>query len=364
MGVLAGIEDGDRLRPTPDCEYFVGTSAGSIVAARLVVRPAAAGAHRRSARISTRCRAHRSPRTGWPPPASPPRAAPASGRSPSARRSRRWPSAWPPPAARWRGPCSCARRRGPSRRWTTCNGPRAPRAPASTADCGSPPSTAATGRRVVFGEPRRAEARRVADAVAASCTVPWMFAPVTIGGREYVDGGVWSPTNLDAAPAGRDTHVLCLNPTADLRGTPSDVLTLMRSASRSSAVSVEALALRRRGAAVQADRAERATAPRRWAPTSWTASRGLGSSPPATGRDSRWPSLTGCCTGCSRTRLSRRVPAASAVTLAPAHRVRERAYVRARAPPRGCRSRHPGPNRSRRPPRAPPRSRRARPGRL
>jgi NTE family protein len=72
---------------------------------------------------------------------------------------------------------------------------------------------------------------------------------VRIGSREYVDGGVWSPTNLDAAPAGRDTHVLCLNPTANITGT-NNLLALVRAVARS-AVSLEALALRRRGAAVQ-----------------------------------------------------------------------------------------------------------------
>jgi NTE family protein len=104
------------------------------------------------------------------------------------------------------------------------------------------------GRRVVFGSPR-APTVSVAEAVEASCTVPWLFAPVEIQGREYVDGGVWSPTNLDAAPAGRDTHVLCLNPTASLIGSHS-VLSLVRTVARS-AMSVEALALRRRGTAVQ-----------------------------------------------------------------------------------------------------------------
>jgi NTE family protein len=89
----------------------------------------------------------------------------------------------------------------------------------------------------------------VADAVAASCTVPWLFAPVAIGEREYVDGGVWSPTNLDAAPAGRDTHVLCLNPTASLGGNHA-LLAMVRNVARS-ASSVEALALRRRGARVR-----------------------------------------------------------------------------------------------------------------
>jgi NTE family protein len=106
-----------------------------------------------------------------------------------------------------------------------------------------------SGRRVVFGSPGAPPAS-VAEAVEASCTVPWLFAPVRIGERDYVDGGVWSPTNLDAAPAGRDTQVLCLNPTASLV-TSHTLLAVMRNVARS-AVSIEALALRRRGAHVQA----------------------------------------------------------------------------------------------------------------
>jgi NTE family protein len=85
--------------------------------------------------------------------------------------------------------------------------------------------------------------------VAASCTVPWLFAPVEIDGREYVDGGVWSPTNLDAAPAGRDTEVLCLHPTANITGS-EPMLAMIRTLGRS-AVSVEAAALRTRGARVK-----------------------------------------------------------------------------------------------------------------
>jgi NTE family protein len=69
------------------------------------------------------------------------------------------------------------------------------------------------GARVLFGAPGAPETS-VRDAVLASCAVPWLFAPVTIGGREYVDGGVWSPANLDAAPGGRGARVLCLAPTA------------------------------------------------------------------------------------------------------------------------------------------------------
>ena len=105
------------------------------------------------------------------------------------------------------------------------------------------------GKRVVFGSPGAPRASAAA-AVAASCSVPWLFAPVEIDGREYVDGGVWSGSNLDAAPAGRDTHVLCLNPTASLAGSQT-ILTVLRRVART-AVSLESMALRRRGAAVQA----------------------------------------------------------------------------------------------------------------
>lgn len=52
------------------------------------------------------------------------------------------------------------------------------------------------GRRVVFGRPGSPPAT-VAAAVAASCAIPAWFAPVRIGGVEYFDGGVHSPTNAD-----------------------------------------------------------------------------------------------------------------------------------------------------------------------
>ena len=107
----------------------------------------------------------------------------------------------------------------------------------------------ATGRRVVFGRPRSPKAS-VGEAVAASCAVPWIFKPVTIGGREYVDGGVWSLTNLDTAPAGRDSDVLCLSVAASLPFALSSPVSLLRAAARSGEA-VESLALRRRGASVR-----------------------------------------------------------------------------------------------------------------
>ena len=105
------------------------------------------------------------------------------------------------------------------------------------------------GRRVVFGAPGAPEAT-VAQAVQASCSVPWIFAPVQIAGREYVDGGVWSNTNLDVAPAGRATEVLCLNPIASLDIALASPFGVLRALAGSTAA-LETLSLRNRGARVR-----------------------------------------------------------------------------------------------------------------
>ena len=55
------------------------------------------------------------------------------------------------------------------------------------------------------------------DAVAASSAVPGVWAPVVIGGRSYIDGGVRSMNNADLA-AGAD-RVLIIQPT--LEGPPT-----------------------------------------------------------------------------------------------------------------------------------------------
>jgi len=106
-----------------------------------------------------------------------------------------------------------------------------------------------SGRRVVFGAPGAPDAT-VAQAVQASCSVPWMFAPVTIDGREYVDGGVWSNTNLDVAPAARATQVLCLNPIASLDIAIASPFGMLRALAGSTAA-LETLTLRSRGAKVR-----------------------------------------------------------------------------------------------------------------
>ena len=231
-GVLAGIEDesGADMR---DVEAFVGTSAGAIVATRL----AAGDSLRRPSRL-----------------AAPPVGEAAPDPAPGLLRT----------AARWG--------------WAATS-PLAPVATALSAPGGAlvrsallarAPDTGRTlarlhaeversgarfdgrlrvccvdkgsGRRVVFGAPGAPRAS-VADAVTASCAIPWVFAPVRIGEREYVDGGLWSVTNLDAAPARRETEVLCLDPTASLSSP-------LRQAFRV-AISVELQILRRRGARVR-----------------------------------------------------------------------------------------------------------------
>ncbi|MBV8944896.1 MAG: patatin-like phospholipase family protein [Solirubrobacterales bacterium] len=245
MGVLAGIEDatGFDLR---DCDYYVGTSAGAIVAAHL----AAGQSPRRPSSMGSDVEAPATPR-------------PAEGLAAAGLAAARRAGAFALAAAATFAPLALGLAAPGGAVARTLLLRRLPRPKQRLTDLrrnierleprfdGRLRVTAVdrgNGRRVVFGSPGAPRAG-VAEAVEASCTVPWLFAPVVIGGREYVDGGVWSPTNLDAAPAGRDTHVLCLNPTASIPAS-SGVLGVIRSVSRT-AVSVEALALRRRGAAVR-----------------------------------------------------------------------------------------------------------------
>lgn len=246
MGVLAGIEDATAF-DFRDCEHFVGTSAGAIVAARLASgRPLSRPDAPSGATVSTTAAtAVEERRTG-------------TAVDVARRAGRLTLAAWAPfapVALAATGPGGAFMRAGVLT--------RLPR-PHRTLDHlreeierygvrfdGRLRIAAVDrlrGRRVVFGAPG-APITSVARAVEASCAVPWLFTPVTIAGREYVDGGVWSATNLDAAPAGRDTHVLCLNPTAGINGIHT-LVSVARTLARS-VVSIEALALKRRGAVVQ-----------------------------------------------------------------------------------------------------------------
>ena len=53
-----------------------------------------------------------------------------------------------------------------------------------------------TGKRVAFGRDGSPPAS-LDEAVMASCAIPGWYAPVSIGGRRFVDGGAWSTTNVD-----------------------------------------------------------------------------------------------------------------------------------------------------------------------
>ncbi len=81
-----------------------------------------------------------------------------------------------------------------------------------------------SGKRVVFGESGAPEAG-LAEAVAASCAIPGFFAPVSISGRRYVDGGLHSLCNLDLLEDSNLDLVICFSPmTSRVRhGAPTPV---------------------------------------------------------------------------------------------------------------------------------------------
>jgi NTE family protein len=111
----------------------------------------------------------------------------------------------------------------------------------------------ATGRRVVFGRDD-APAADLSAAVAASCAVPGIYHPVRIGDGRYVDGGAWSPSNLDCVARAELDLVVCLNP---LSATPEELARAGRGALRGRMrrttgrrLGWEARRLRERGTAV------------------------------------------------------------------------------------------------------------------
>lgn len=66
---------------------------------------------------------------------------------------------------------------------------------------------AESGELVVF---RRDSGVRLLDAVTASCAVPGVWPPATIGDRRFIDGGMRSVANVDLAAGG--DHVLVVTP--------------------------------------------------------------------------------------------------------------------------------------------------------
>ncbi|WP_431950205.1 patatin-like phospholipase family protein [Actinacidiphila sp. bgisy167] len=72
---------------------------------------------------------------------------------------------------------------------------------------------AQTGRPQVFDG---SSGVGLVDAVAASCAVPGIWPPVTIGGRRFVDGGVRSASNADYAAGAARVLVIVPMGTAEL----------------------------------------------------------------------------------------------------------------------------------------------------
>ena len=119
-----------------------------------------------------------------------------------------------------------------------------------------------SGRRVVFGAPGAPgapEGVSVADAVSASCAIPGVFRPLSAGGRTYVDGGAWSLTNMDVVEAGSGDRVLCLNPTGSIRPSLAAPAAAIVPWSRTVAAA-EALILRGRGVHVDVVHPDRRSA--------------------------------------------------------------------------------------------------------
>jgi NTE family protein len=111
---------------------------------------------------------------------------------------------------------------------------------------------AETGQTRVFD---RDSGAGLVDAVAASCAVPGVWPPVTIGGRRYVDGGVRSSDNADLAagygrilvisPLGYDSPIPSPMPlravVGQLRDGGSDVTVIAPDQASAAALGVNAL---------------------------------------------------------------------------------------------------------------------------
>jgi NTE family protein len=239
--VLAGIEDAAGF-DARECEGYVGTSAGSIVAAAL------AAGKRPDARLGSlpEPQTDDEPEGGDGPGAATRAllAGVAAAAAPVA--SLALPTIAPGGAlvrrlALGRVPAGTRSLGGLGRSIDSLGGHFDGRLTVSAVDLDS-------GRRVMFGRPD-APAATVGQAVEASCAIPGFFSPVEIAGRSYVDGGAWSPTNMDTASVSRGTRVLCLNPTGSMAQSITTPMGAIGLASRSLA-RVEALVLERRGARV------------------------------------------------------------------------------------------------------------------
>ncbi|MDH6464856.1 NTE family protein [Micromonospora sp. A200] len=185
-GLLAGLAQ--RGVVLADADLVVGTSAGSVVGAQLCSgRPVCESYEAQLAAPTGEVAA----RFGWSAVA---RLVWAGGRTRDAVRARAAVGAM---AVAARTPSEASRRavieaRLPAREWP------ARRLLVTAVD-------ATSGQFVVF---EATSGVSLVDAVAASCAVPGVWPPVTIGDRRYVDGGVRSVVNADLAAGAERVVVL------------------------------------------------------------------------------------------------------------------------------------------------------------
>ncbi|GAA5186238.1 patatin-like phospholipase family protein [Rugosimonospora acidiphila] len=200
LGVLLGIRDaaGDLRPPLEAADLIVGTSAGSTVAAQITsgqdletLFAAQLSAHSTEIPVDVDLQDLMASLTS----------ATAGALSPSQARQRI--GEWALNAATVDEPARRAAVAGrlPSHEWPD----RRILLPAVDAQ---------TGQLIVF---TRDSGVALVDAVTASCAVPGVWPPVTIGQRRYIDGGMRSATNADLA-SGSD-RVLVITPT--LAGAPA-----------------------------------------------------------------------------------------------------------------------------------------------
>ncbi|MET8250805.1 patatin-like phospholipase family protein [Micromonospora sp. NPDC005197] len=249
LGLLAGLAE--RGAALTEADLVVGTSAGSVVGAqvrsgvplqRLYEEQLAPPTGELAARLGFLAVA----RLVW-----------AGGRTRDAVRSRARIGAM---AVAARTPSEASRRavieaRLPAREWP------ARRLLVTAVD-------AASGEFVVFDG---ADGVSLVDAVGASCAVPGVWPPVTIGARRFVDGGMRSSVNADLAAGAQ--RVLVLAPTsaafgpmprlaaqvAELRAAGSQVVVVTPDAGARTAIGRNVLDPARRAGAARAGWAQAAT---------------------------------------------------------------------------------------------------------
>ncbi|WP_234586227.1 patatin-like phospholipase family protein [Micromonospora sp. MH99] len=249
LGVLAGLAE--RGVAVTEADLVVGTSAGSVVGAqvrsgvplrRLYEKQLAPPTGEAAARLGFWAVA----RLVW-----------AGGRTRDAARSRARIGAM---AVAARTPSEASQRavieaRLPAREWP------ARRLLVTAVD-------AASGEFVVFDG---ADGVSLVDAVGASCAVPGVWPPVTIGARRFVDGGMRSSVNADLAAGAQ--RVLVLAPTsaafgpmprlaaqvAELRSAGSQVVVVTPDAAARAAIGRDVLDPARRAGAARAGWAQAAT---------------------------------------------------------------------------------------------------------